>query len=98
LEKLVKVAKVKHTDSTSWRVNGKNYFAWVFVATSVVLYKIRKRNNAKVPLTVFERKQKGMIYQTVNETWNLSRFAEYSTTTKVIDCFESYPIACGDWV
>jgi hypothetical protein len=23
-------------------------------------------------------------------------FAEYSTTTKVIDCFESYPTACSD--
>lgn len=59
LEKLVKLARVKHTDSTSWRVNGKNYFAWVFIATGVVLYKIRKRNNSKVPLTVFGTKQKG---------------------------------------
>jgi len=59
LEKLLKLARVKHTDSTSWRVNGKNYFAWVFIAAGVVLYKIRKRNNAKVPLTVFGTKQKG---------------------------------------
>ena len=60
LEKMVKIARVKHTDSTSWRVNGKNYFAWVFIAMGVVLYKIRKRNNSKVPLSVFGKKQKGM--------------------------------------
>jgi len=27
LEKMVQIARVKHTDSTGWRVNGKNYFA-----------------------------------------------------------------------
>ena len=60
LEKMIKVARVKHTDSTGWRVNGKNYFAWVFIAAGVVLYKIRKRNNSRVPLSVFGTKQKGM--------------------------------------
>lgn len=59
LENMLKLARVKHTDSTSWRVNGKNYFAWVFIAAGVVLYKIRKRNNSRVPLSVFGRKQKG---------------------------------------
>lgn len=58
LEKLVKLARVKHSDTTSWRVNGRNYFAWVFISTGVVLYKIRKRNNHKVALALFS-KQKG---------------------------------------
>jgi len=61
LEKFVKLAKIKHTDSTSWRINGKNYFAWVFIAAGVVLYKIRKRNNSRVPLSIFGTKQKGNI-------------------------------------
>ena len=60
LENIVKIARVKHTDTTSWRVDGKNYFAWVFIACGVVLYKIRKRNNSRVALTVFGRKQKDM--------------------------------------
>ena len=59
LEKVVKLARVKHTDSTSWRIDGKNYFAWVFIACGVVLYKIRKRNNSRVPLMVFSKNQKG---------------------------------------
>lgn len=61
LEKIVKTARIKHTDSTSWRVNGKNYFAWVFIAAGTVLYKIRKRNNSKVALSVFGTKQKGNV-------------------------------------
>ena len=60
LEKLVKLARVKHTDSTSWRVDGKNYFAWVFIAAGIVIYKIRKRNNHKVALAMFG-KQKGNV-------------------------------------
>ncbi len=59
LEELVKFARVKHTDSTSWRVKGNNYFLWVFIAYGIVLYKIRKRNNSKSALTVFGTKQKG---------------------------------------
>ena len=61
LEKILKLARVKHTDSTSWRVNGHNYFAWVFISTGVVLYKIRKRNNHKVGLSLFGQGQKGNV-------------------------------------
>ena len=61
LEKLVKLARVKHSDTTGWRVSGRNYYAWVFISTGVVLYKIRKRNNHKVGLTVFGQSQKGNV-------------------------------------
>ena len=61
LERIVKSARVKYTDSTSWRINGKNYFAWVFIACGVVLYKIRKRNNHKVGLALFGNKQKDKV-------------------------------------
>jgi hypothetical protein len=61
LERLVKLARVKHTDSTGWRVSGKNYFAWVFIAAGTVIYKIRKRNNSKVALQLFGIKQQGKI-------------------------------------
>jgi len=60
LEKLLKLARVKHTDSTSWRINGKNYFAWVFISAGTVIYKISKRNNHKVALA-FLKKQKGNV-------------------------------------
>lgn len=60
LEKIVRLARVKHSDTTSWRIGGKNYFAWVFISAGAVLYKIRKRNNHKVGLA-FLGKQKGNI-------------------------------------
>ena len=60
LEKLVRAARVKYTDSTSWRIKGKNYTAWVFIALGVVLYKIRKSTSHKTPLQVLGRLGKGM--------------------------------------
>jgi len=52
LEKLVRLARVKYTDSTSWRIKGKNYTAWVFIVTGIVLYKIRKSTSHKTPMQV----------------------------------------------
>ena len=60
LEKLVRAARVKYTDSTSWRIKGKNYVAWVFIATGVVLYKISKSTSHKLPLHVLGKAIKGM--------------------------------------
>ena len=60
LENLVKLARVKHSDTTGWRINGRNYFAWAFITTGTVLYKIRKRNNHKVGLA-FLKKQLGNV-------------------------------------
>lgn len=60
LETLVRVARVKYTDSTGWRINGKNYTAWVFIAAGVVLYKIRKSTSHKTPLQVLGRLGKGI--------------------------------------
>lgn len=61
LLKVIKLARVKHSDTTSWRIDGKNYHAWVFVAVGVVLYHVSKRNNHKVALKLLGRKQKGMV-------------------------------------
>ena len=60
LEKLVRAARVKHTDSTSWRIKGRNYTAWVFIAAGTVLYKIRKSTSHKTPLQVLGKAIKGM--------------------------------------
>ena len=57
LENMVKMGRVKHADSTSWRISGKNYFAWVFISSGIVLYKIRKRNNHKVAKALFGTNQ-----------------------------------------
>jgi len=61
LEKILKKSRVTYTDSTSWRINGKNYFSWVFVTAGIVLYKIKKRNNHKVPLSVLGKSENERI-------------------------------------
>jgi transposase len=61
LEKLISISRVKNTDSTSWRINGKNYNAWVFITLGIVLYKITKHNNHKTPLKIFGKNQKQKI-------------------------------------
>ena len=61
LEKIVRLVRVKYSDTTGWRINGKNYFAWVFIASGIVLYKIRKRNNSKVASQFFGKSQKGNV-------------------------------------
>ena len=60
LEKLVKIARIKYSDTTSWCINGKNYVAWVFIACGIVMYKIRKSNCHKVGLA-FLKKQAGNV-------------------------------------
>lgn len=57
LQKILRKSKITYADSTSWRINSKNYFSWVFIATGVVLYKIKKRNNHKVPIAVLGKRK-----------------------------------------
>ena len=61
MEKLVKLARVKHSDTTSWRINGRSYVAWVFIAVGVVLYKIRKSNSHKAGLAFLNRQQGNIL-------------------------------------
>jgi hypothetical protein len=61
LEKLLKIAKVKHSDTTSWRTMKKNYTAWIFVTVGVVLYKITRRGKADIPLKLFGKNQNGNV-------------------------------------
>lgn len=59
LTKIVRAARVKYTDTTSWRTDAKNYAAWVFITTGAVLYKITRKGNADVPAKIFGKKQHG---------------------------------------
>ena len=61
LEKLVRAARVKHTDSTSWRISGKNYAAWVFITKGIVIYKISKSTSHKMPLKVLGKIGKNLV-------------------------------------
>lgn len=61
LKKILQLSRVKHTDTTSWRINAKNYSAWVFITAGVILYKITKRNNHQTAIKILGKKQKDNI-------------------------------------
>ena len=61
LEQVLKLCKVKYSDTTSWRTNGKNYTAWVFITIGAVLYKITRKGTADIPLKLFGKEQQGHV-------------------------------------
>ena len=61
LEQVLKIARVKYTDTTSWRTEAKNYTAWIFITAGTVLYKITRKGKAETPLKLFGKKQQGKI-------------------------------------
>ena len=52
LERRIKEALVKNIDETSWRINGKNYWLWIFINKELALYIVRKRRSSKVPIMI----------------------------------------------
>lgn len=61
LERLLKRCRVKYSDTTSWRVNGKNYTAWVFITIGAVLYKITRKGTADIPVKLLGKEQQGNV-------------------------------------
>jgi transposase len=61
LKKLLIISRVKYSDSTGWRINGRKYYVWVFIAAGIVIYKISKRNNHKVALNFLGRQKNNVL-------------------------------------
>ena len=52
LVRKIKEALAKHIDETSWRINGKNYWLWIFINKEIALFVIRKKRSSKVPIEI----------------------------------------------
>ena len=48
----IKESLAKNIDETSWRINGKNYWLWIFINKELALYVVRKRRSSKVPIEI----------------------------------------------
>lgn len=44
---------VRHADETSWRINGKNGYVWLFATEKISIFLFRKTRSAKIPQSVF---------------------------------------------
>lgn len=77
LKKKIREAKVKHSDETSWRVDGKNYWLWTLVNKEIAVYLVRKKRSHKVPANVLGKQDNKVIisdratlYNTLEEETN----------------------------
>ena len=52
LVKKIREASTKHIDETSWRINGKNNWLWIFINKEVALYVVEKQRSSDVPVEV----------------------------------------------
>ena len=52
LEQKIKDALAKHIDETSWRINGKNNWLWIFINKEIALFVVRKKRSSKVPIEI----------------------------------------------
>ena len=56
----IKEALIKNMDETSWRINGKNNWLWIFINKEIALYVVNKKRSSKVPIETLG-KQEGKI-------------------------------------
>ncbi len=78
LERRIKEALVKNIDETSWRINGKNYWLWIFINKEVALYVVRKRRNSKVPIEILGNQEGKTIIS--------DRYSAYNELAKESGC------------
>ena len=60
LVKKIKDALIKHIDETSWRINGKSNWLWLFINKELALYVVNRKRSSKVPIEVLGN-QEGKI-------------------------------------
>ena len=70
LEHKIKEAKVKHSDETGWRINGKNHWLWVLINKEVALYIIRRKRNYKVPAKILGEQDGNVVISDRLPTYN----------------------------
>jgi len=70
LERKIREVKVKHSDETGWRINGKNHWLWVLLNKEVALYIIRRKRNYKVPAKVLGKQDGKVVISDRLPTYN----------------------------
>jgi len=74
----IRKALVKHIDETSWRINGKNYWLWIFINKEIAFYVVHKNRSSKVPIKVLGKQEGKVIIE--------DRFSAYNELARVSRC------------
>lgn len=80
LVRKIKEALAKHIDETSWRINGKNYWLWIFINKEIALYVVRKKRSSKVPIEILGNQEGKTIID--------DRFSAYNELAKKSGCYQ----------
>ena len=80
LEKKIREALVKHIDETSWRINGKNNWLWIFINKEVALYVVDKQRSSDVPIKVLGNQNDKFI--------TTDRYSAYNVLVEQTGCLQ----------
>ena len=80
LEKKIKEALVKHIDETSWRVNGKNNWLWIFINKEVALYVVDRHRSSDVPVKVLGNQRDKFV--------TTDRYSAYNVLVEETGCLQ----------
>ncbi len=80
LVRKIKEALEKHIDETSWRINGKNYWLWIFINREIALFVVRKKRSSRVPIEILGNQEGKAIID--------DRFSAYNELAKVSGCYQ----------
>lgn len=78
LKKRIKEALIKNIDETSWRINGKNNWLWIFINKEVALYVVDKKRSSNVPIKILGNQDEKVIIE--------DRFSAYNELARVSGC------------
>ena len=78
LEKRIKEALIKNIDETSWRINGKNYWLWLFINKEIALFIVDRKRSSKVPIKILGNQKGKIIIE--------DRFSAYNKFAEVSGC------------
>jgi transposase len=74
----IKDALIKNIDETSWRINGKNNWLWLFINKEVALYVVDRKRSSKVPIKILGNQEGKIIID--------DRFSAYNELARVSGC------------
>jgi transposase-like protein len=76
----IKEALAKHIDETSWRINGKNNWLWIFINKEIALYIVEKQRSSEVPVKILGN-QEGKFITT-------DRYSAYNVLVEKTGCLQ----------
>jgi len=80
LVKKMQEASAKHIDETSWRIDGKNNWLWIFINKEAALYVIEKQRSSTVPKKVLGNQKDKFI--------TTDRFSAYNQLVEDTNCLQ----------